>query len=566
MILHDSIFTTDYPFFREESMPRIDELCNKLYAALKQWITIRENTIQKIHNTIKNLRFHHRNVNVTRIAGSSVSILGSAMALASIVMAPATAGLSLVLPVGSVALALAGGGTSAGALVVDILIQQSNVQQAQEQLIRDYEQLHIISALAIAIQSKINDEHAMQQCQSVSTAKLLVELGLALIQGVFRTDSLGVRIAEVFAIAFTAVKAGGIAPAVAVNTAIVKVVGKTLGSSAAGAIASTFGEALSGGLGGALGKGLIDIIAPKASGIAGARAGSAAVKVLAKAGAVLNVLTIPIDLVEIIRSGTNLANGSETEAIKQLTNKVKHLKNEKEAIQIALEKRQTQILSHSKFFEEAKVQAKIPFLHHQLLECDFSGKELHIEDHDITLTIPEGAVTKGKRLYLEVGVAMYGPFIFPTRDAQPISPILWLCPLDGDFAVNKPIQIKLPHFLTGLSTERLQDHGVGFMKANHTDKIIDRHGQIYYKFQNSEGSKKFISNDIESKSFGILTTKHCCFYCIEAKKSPIMTLDATYYLIRIENSSHPNYEVHFAAICYLKTCLEVFLACALIFH
>ena len=86
---------------------------------------------------------------------------------------------------------------------------------------------------------------------------------------------------------------------------------------------------------------------------------------------------------------------------------------------------------------------------------------------------------------------MYGPFIYQW-DSQPISPILWLCPLDGDFAVNKPIQIKLPHFLTGLSTEKLQDHGVGFTKANHVNKI-DQHSQISYKFQDSEGIIEFVT-------------------------------------------------------------------------
>ena len=143
---------------------------------------------------------------------------------------------------------------------------------------------------------------------------------------------------------------------------------------------------------------------------------------------------------------------------------------------------------------------------------------MYVEDHDTTLTIPEGAITKEKKTHLEVGVTMYGPFIFP-KDTQPMSPILWLCPLDEDFSVNKPVSIKLSHFLTGLSTERLQNHGVGFMKASHLDKI-DRHGQIYYKFQDIQSKRDFISN--RSKSFGVLEIEHCCFYCITANKSPEM--------------------------------------------
>ena len=127
--------------------------------------------------------------------------------------------------------------------------------------------------------------------------------------------------------------------------------------------------------------------------------------------------------------------------------------------------------------------------------------------------------------------------------------------------MNKPIEIKLPHFLTGLSTDKLQDCGVGFMKANHAEKI-DQHGQIYYKFQDiCEDNVEFISDSesgvIGAKSFGILTTNHCCFYCITEKRSPVVALDATYCLIRIENSLPPNFEVHFVTIYFLETCLKV---------
>ena len=169
------------------------------------------------------------------------------------------------------------------------------------------------------------------------------------------------------------------------------------------------------------------------------------------------------------------------------------------------------------------------------------------------MTIPEGAVTKGKKLYLEVGVTMYGPFIF-SRDVQPISPILWLCPLNGDFAVNKPIQIKLPHFLTGLNIDKLQDHGIAFMKANHLD-ITDQHSQIYYNFQDVKGGKEFCSDGC--KSYGVLAIEHCCFYCIKANKSPEMIRDATFCLTRIEKSSPPRYEICFAVTYLLDTCLQV---------
>ena len=64
-----------------------------------------------------------------------------------------------------------------------------------------------------------------------------------------------------------------------------------------------------------------------------------------------------------------------------------------------------------------------------------------ITEHDITLRIPEGAVAIGKFSHLEMGAAMYGPFTFP-ENTQPISPILWLCPLEEDAQLEKAICVK----------------------------------------------------------------------------------------------------------------------------
>ena len=86
-----------------------------------------------------------------------------------------------------------------------------------------------------------------------------------------------------------------------------------------------------------------------------------------------------------------------------------------------------------------------------------------------------------RKVHFEVGVAMYGPFIFP-ENTQPISPILWLCLLEEDVELKKPFQVILPHYLTGLSKERIQNHQVGFAKANHSNfTFIDN--QMTYKFQ-----------------------------------------------------------------------------------
>ena len=206
-------FCINYNLFFFLFYSSTEELSSKLHTALQQWISIREDTIQQIRNTIANLKFHQRNLILAQIAGCSLSIVGSAISIYGFVMDPSKFSLSLGLTfVGSV-LAAAGGGTTAVTSIAGIIIRKSNVKQAQQQLKRDYEQLYIISAQAIAIQRRIDDYHERQQCQGISTTKLLAKLGIALTHGVFQTGNLGIKVTLLFTATFAAMKAGGAVPA-----------------------------------------------------------------------------------------------------------------------------------------------------------------------------------------------------------------------------------------------------------------------------------------------------------------------------------------------------------------
>ena len=212
------------------------------------------------------------------------------------------------------------------------------------------------------------------------------------------------------------------------------------------------------------------------------------------------------------------------------------------------------LVNQTPYFSAAEKNAQVPFLDHRMLECDCNGREYTNVDHDITLRIPEGAVAEGEKIHVEIGVAMYGPFIFP-ENTQPISPILWLCILEEDVELKKPFQVVLPHYLTGLSKERVQYHQVCFAKASHND----------YTFVDNQMTYKFLASDTEPllassgyRSYGVLVSKHCCFYCLLAKKTPQLATDAGYCLTRIESSVSPQRsEVYFCATFFLDTCLRV---------
>ena len=209
----------------------------------------------------------------------------------------------------------------------------------------------------------------------------------------------------------------------------------------------------------------------------------------------------------------------------------------------------------SAYFSEAEKRAHIPFVHHNLLECDHDGLEYTIEHHDITLRIPEGAVAKGEMIHFEIGVALYGPFNFPEK-AEPVSPIIWLCVQEKSAILKKPFQLILPYFLTSLTSDRLIHHQIEFAKANHSSYFIAEDEQVIYQFDPCETKPLFASSGY--RSYGVLTSTHCCFYCLKANQTPELASDAGYCLARIERplSSQSN-EVYFTAVYLLGTCIQV---------
>ena len=193
-------------------------------------------------------------------------------------------------------------------------------------------------------------------------------------------------------------------------------------------------------------------------------------------------------------------------------------------------------------------------MHHDILECDSNGLEYIFEDHDITLKIPEGAVAENQIIHIEIDVTMYGHFIFP-GNTQPISPIVWLCLLEKDTKLNKPFQLILPHFLIGLSKEKLCYHLVSFAKASHHNCAVED-GETKYKFNPCDSEPLFASS--EDKSYAVLESDHCCFYCLKANQTPELARDAGYCLTRIECSASPQRnEVYFVATYFLKACIQV---------
>ena len=209
-------------------------------------------------------------------------------------------------------------------------------------------------------------------------------------------------------------------------------------------------------------------------------------------------------------------------------------------------------MQKSESFHHAEESAEIPFLHHQMLECDHRGLTHTVSDHDITLRIPEGAVSEGETIHFEIGVTIYGPFSFP-ENTRPISPIIWLCLLEEDYELQKEFEIYVPHFLMHLTEQRIRHHQVCFTKAHHdySMEMKDRH-DMSYTFHQFGSQPSFIFKD--EKYYATLMSKHCCFLCFSAENTRDLAKAAGYCLVRIEPSP---YEVYFSATFFLETWLKV---------
>ena len=189
-----------------------------------------------------------------------------------------------------------------------------------------------------------------------------------------------------------------------------------------------------------------------------------------------------------------------------------------------------------------------------MLECTYDGLEYADDVHDITLRIPKGAVTVGQKIHFEVAVTMYGPFRFP-ENMQPISPILWLCLLEEDSELLEPFQIIIPHYLTGITKDKYQYHQICFVKACHNESVFEN-DQINYIFHQCDTKPQFASYG--GKSFGILISKHCCFYCLLANSTKETVRDSEYTLSRVERCPGPQTnEIYFLVTYFLSSCLKV---------
>ena len=227
---------------------------------------VREETIKQVKETATELEKHRRNVNISRITGSTVSTGGTAAVITGFALAPVTLGGSLALSIVGAGASVAGGATAAGASIADTAIQKASLKKIQKQIDDDNMQVEVVRQMAEDIQEVI--EHNQDDIQVGSAAAMTTQA----VNSAVRVGNVGMKAAEL----------------------------ATIGTLEIGAAAF--------------------------------RVGTAAAKGVAGAALALSIITIPIDLAEIIRSGHNLRKGSQTDAVKKLNTFADQLEEQMQSI------------------------------------------------------------------------------------------------------------------------------------------------------------------------------------------------------------------------------------------
>ena len=214
-------------------------------------------------------------------------------------------------------------------------------------------------------------------------------------------------------------------------------------------------------------------------------------------------------------------------------------------------------LTHTSSEGTVQLPPAVPYLDPiEVVTFDNSGGEYTNEAHDIIIRVPQGAISKGVTVNIEVGVTLHGPFSYP-RNAKPVSPILWLC-MQQDVLLRKSVEVVLPHCVSGLKGGEHNGLELGFLKANHHEVVSGSEEQSMYTFHPLEGKVKFTS------SCGTIQTQHFCFLCIKAQLSRELVQKSGYCLSRVIPHPWPASQsqifIYFCVTYFMKTCLKVSLS------
>ena len=179
------------------------------------------------------------------------------------------------------------------------------------------------------------------------------------------------------------------------------------------------------------------------------------------------------------------------------------------------------------------------------VSLDHNGGLYQSATHDITISLPKGAIKKHTETELQVGVTLHGPFTFPDSK-QPVSAIVWVG-LNPSVKLRKPLEITVPHFV-----EKSSQEGLVFLKVSDGGHTGKRRGNTY-QFSHVTGNNQQISG---RGDHGTVTTKDTGFVCIAGEGS-LMRTNCCLLPVVPRNITQETWKIHYYLTYLLKTHINV---------
>ena len=123
------------------------EQFDELEAELTTLVQLRRETIQELLQIASKLDKHHKNVNISKMVGSSVGIIGGVTGIVGLGLIPVSFGISAIVAGVGAGVAALGGITSSGADVAEFGITRKLVAKAQKAIDADKRQCEKVKAL-----------------------------------------------------------------------------------------------------------------------------------------------------------------------------------------------------------------------------------------------------------------------------------------------------------------------------------------------------------------------------------------------------------------------------------
>ena len=167
------------------------------------------------------------------------------------------------------------------------------------------------------------------------------------------------------------------------------------------------------------------------------------------------------------------------------------------------------------YFYSAKEECPISDCKPLLKIFDHNGGVLKIKDHDITITVPELAISRGGIVEIRAAAGLIGPYKLPI-DCSPVSVIIWI---EADYLFKKPVHIKipLPHCVSITDPNEIFD--IVVLTANKDDLVLNENGDLVLQMHESVYDYQYEINDGYCNYY----TDHFCSKCL-ARRSRIVKL------------------------------------------